>query len=226
MSAAGSGWVIERHAGAAGDLHGLGDPESPRRTARLMRIDRPALVLGSTQRAEIVDSRRAEREGVDVVRRRSGGGAVFLRPGDHVWMDLLVPVGDRIWDDDVSAAAHWAGASWAAALLALGWPQVDVHRGGLVKTGYSRLVCFAGLGPGEVHAGDRKVVGLSQRRNRHWTRIQTIAYLAWEPIHLVDLLVLEASEKAAVLDALDRVVGVEVDGDDLAGSVLSALPRH
>jgi len=192
-----------------------------------MRIDRPALVLGSTQRADVVDSAGAERRSIDVVRRRSGGGAVLLTPDDHVWIDLLVPAGDPRWDDDVTRAAHWAGECWAGALEGLGWTPVTVHRGGLVKTEFSRLVCFAGLGPGEVSVGPRKVMGLSQRRSRSWTRIQTIAYLSWRPGDLVSLLALDPADRTGVLEALETAVsGLDCAGDDLAAAVLAALPRR
>ena len=57
----------------------------------MFEVDRPALVLGSTQRAEVVDERACADAGVEVVRRRSGGGAVLLEPGAVVWFDVVVP---------------------------------------------------------------------------------------------------------------------------------------
>ena len=38
------------------------------------------------------------------------------------------------------------------------------------------MVCFSGRGPGEVFSGDKKVVGLSQRRTRDWIRFQTLVH--------------------------------------------------
>ena len=43
------------------------------------------------------------------------------------------------------------------------------------------MVCFAGVGTGEVSVGDRKLVGLSQRRTRTGARFQCLVHLAWEP---------------------------------------------
>src|SRR5690606_10658151 len=99
--------------------------------------------------------------GVELARRRSGGGAVLLDDDAAVWLDVLVPRGDPLWSDDVVVAAHWLGDAWVAALAELGLAGA-AHRGGLVRRPWSELVCFAGLGPGEVTVGGRKVVGVSQ----------------------------------------------------------------
>lgn len=216
-------WRIEQHKGRAGDLHRLSDPQRPQRTVRVFDVERAALVLGSTQRIDIVDVERAEQAGVDVVGRRSGGGAVLLRPGEQVWIDLLVPVGDRLWRDDIVVAARWAGAAWATALDQLGVGPTRVHTGGLVRTDWSDLICFAGMGPGEVTADGQKVVGLSQRRSRTWTRIQTLAYSTWDPMALIDVLRMPASERGLSLVAIDRVQVVPAD-ENVVASVLEALP--
>ena len=44
----------------------------------------------------------------------------------------------------------------------------------MVETPWSELVCFAGVGPGEVLLGAGKLVGLSQRRTRHGIRVQCL----------------------------------------------------
>lgn len=146
--------------------------------ARVLEVDGPSLVLGSSQPLDLVDSERATAAGVAVARRRSGGGAVHLGPGRQVWVDLLVPRGDRLWDDDVIRAAIWAGETWSAAVASLAGEPASVHRGRSAGGRWGRLICFAGLGPAEVTVGGRKVVGISQRRSRDWTRIQTMARLA------------------------------------------------
>lgn len=171
-------WTVERGCGPAASLLGLADPPGPARTARVLEVDGPCLVLGSSQKLELIDSERAAAAGVAVARRRSGGGAVFLDAGRQVWVDLLVPRGDRLWDDDVVRAANWAGELWSAAAASFTDEPVAVHRGRSAGDRWGRLICFAGLGPAEVSAGGRKIVGISQRRSRHWTRIQTMARIA------------------------------------------------
>jgi lipoate-protein ligase A len=75
----------------------------------------------------------------------------------------------------------------------------------MVRTAWSSLVCFSGLGPGEVHAGGRKVVGISQRRTRGWARFQCAAYLRWDPDALVALLAEPRPPVAALTDAVREV---------------------
>ena len=116
-------------------------------------------MLGSAQPAGIVSAPRAKASGTEVVRRRGGGGAVLLRPGDHLWVDAWIPRHDPLWDADVADAAAWVGAWWAAALGAFGVGDLTVHRGRAEPGRHGGLVCFAGRGPGEVLQGDRKVMG-------------------------------------------------------------------
>jgi lipoate-protein ligase A len=160
----------------------------------------PALVLGSTQAAPPPVG-----GGVDVVRRRSGGGAVLVEPGQLVWVDVFVPAGDPLWDDDVGRAFGWLGRAWAAAL---GDPRAVVHDGPLVQTPWSRAVCFAGLGPGEVTTGGAKVVGMAQRRTRAGALFQCAALRAWDPAPLVALLGLPPQ---AAEDLAGVARGVDVD---------------
>lgn len=166
--------VDERHDTAA-VLHGTDPFADGPVTDPLIRVcdpSRPAIVLGSRQTDDLLDLDRVGRAGLDVVRRRSGGGAVLLRPDAIVWIDLVVPHG--VAPDDVRGSMIWAGECWRRALVACGADPgvLDLHRGGMVCTPWSGLVCFAGLGPGEITVGGAKLVGLSQRRTRHGLRIQ------------------------------------------------------
>jgi len=174
------------------------------------------MVLGATQRDVVVSG------GIDVVRRRSGGGAVLLRPGEVVWVDFLVPRGDRLWEDDVGRSVWWVGEVWRAALADLG-VSGTVHRGALNEGRWGGLVCFAGRGPGEILVDGRKVVGISQRRDRSGARFQCTALLAWPADVLVDLLGLTPTDEA-LRDLAAAAAPVEVDPDELVGSLLSHLP--
>lgn len=186
----------------------------------LLRADHPAVVLGSTQPDTSVDRRRAGAEGFDVVRRRSGGGAVVLEPGAVVWVDVLVPVADRLWSVDVGRAFGWLGETWVDALAALGVREARWHDGPLVRTLWSDRVCFAGLGPGEVTVGGRKVVGMSQRRTRDAALFQCAALLRWDAREAADLLGLDATA-GAELEGM--ATGLGVDGDALEGAFLQAV---
>ena len=173
---------------------------------------RPAVVLGSTQRPTVVDTGAVEAAGLDVVRRRSGGGAVLVTPDDPVWVDVWVPAGDPLWTADVSGAFAWLGSTWAGALGRLGVPDTEVQGPGPgVCTRWSSLVCFGGVGAGEVTVADRKVVGLAQRRNRAGAWFHGACVLRWEPSLLLELLDLSPGERAAAAAGLRAVVAGVAD---------------
>lgn len=191
------------------------------------RVPRPALVLGSTQPAADADAGRAAAAGVEVVRRRSGGGAVLVGPHDPVWLDVWLPRGDPLWSDDVVVAATWVGEWWAAWLRGHGARGLAVHRGGSTGGPLARRVCFAGVGPGEVTAGGRKVVGVAQWRCREGALFHACAYRRWRARPLVDLLAVPAAGRAAVADRLEgAATGIEVlcGGTPAVDGLVAALP--
>jgi lipoate-protein ligase A len=200
-------------------------PDPLRREVWVSETIGSALVLGSAQRDEVVDRAACADAGIDVVRRRSGGGAVLVDPGSLLWVDVLLPTGDPLWDDDVSRAFLWLGEAWAGALADLGG-VATVHRGALQRTRWSDLVCFGGLGPGELtDAAGRKVVGISQRRTRAGARFQCAALGSWDPSLLVSLLALSPADRdAATAELASAAAGIGEDLDALLGAFLERLP--
>jgi lipoate-protein ligase A len=197
-------------------------PEPATRAVWVLEPTAPALVLGSTQGEELVDRAAADRVGVDVVRRRSGGGAVLVAPGDPTWVDVIVPAGDPLWEADVGRAALWLGRAWRAALAELGVAPAEVHEGALACGPLGRLVCFATVGAGEVTAPDRrKLVGISQRRTRARARFQCAAYGRWDPDPLAELLGLDADGRRAVAAG---AVGTGRTPAELVAALLRQLP--
>ncbi|MEP6296180.1 MAG: hypothetical protein ABJ382_02555, partial [Ilumatobacter sp.] len=174
----------------ASEFHAQAIPEPARPEVWVHDVTRPALVLGSTQRADgIVDTEACERAGFEVVRRRSGGGAVLLVPGEVTWVDVILPAGAPGWSDDVHRPMVWLGERLAEAFTAAGIEGSRVHAAGLIATEHSRLICFDGLGPGELTLGDAKLVGVSQRRTRTAARLQCCWYSSYDPATLTRLLV-------------------------------------
>jgi len=188
-------------------------------------VTRPAVVLGSTQPLDDVDQLTAASAGFDVVRRRSGGGAVLVEPGAVAWVDVVLPRSDPLWDDDVGRAFWWLGETWRLALASLGMTGAEVHRGGIVTSPWSSKVCFAGLGPGEVTVEGRKVVGMAQRRTRDGALFQCAVLIRWEPQHLLDLLVLGTEERAEAAAVLDNAVLVlDASVDEVEAALVAQLP--
>ncbi len=222
----GGPWLVEHHRGSATEFHGRPLPHPPRRAVWWFEVDRPALVLGSTQPEHVVDRRAAAAAGVEVVRRRSGGGAVWLAPGAVTWVDVVVPSSDPLWEPDVTRSSRWLGETWVRALTSLGVAGSEVHRGPMVDSEWSKLVCFAGLAPGEVTVAGRKVVGVSQRRTRAAARFQCAVLHRWDPAELLDHLDLGDPERAKALEDLGPVAaGVgTVTGAAVARAFEAALP--
>jgi len=199
------------------------------RVVELRRVERPAVVLGSTQRAGTLDAAACAAAGVDVVRRRSGGGAVLVRPADPLWCDVWLPRHDPLWDDDVTSAPHWVGEWWSSALRALGVDDASVHRGGMMAGPLSDVVCFAGIGPGEVTVAGRKLVGVAQWRCRQGGLFHCAAYRRWEPSSLLRLLAgpLDAAAREPVYEAavgLEQLLGHDEAPARIVDALVDALP--
>ena len=229
-------WTVERLSGPVSHL--LEEAEPPAAIGRMARVhivERPGLVLGSTQRLEIADQGRAAAAGVEILRRRSGGGAVLLSPGGQVWVDFFIPASDPLWSDDVAQAARWVGELWSGVIDPYVAGSASVHSGRLAADRWGRLVCFAGTGPGEIFVERLKVVGVSQRRSRHRARIQTTARLrdpsgapgsattggSLDELELLDLTSADRVAGRAVMAG--RCGSIPATHDDLAGALLRAL---
>jgi lipoate-protein ligase A len=215
---------IERLSGFADELL-AGVPESfDKPFAVVHELAATTLILGSSQRSdEVVDQYALEVRNIQVARRRSGGGAVLISPGRSIWIDVLIPRADVRWSDDVVEAAFWLGDIWAGAFGDLG-VKAEVHRVGLEKNRWGRIVCFAAMGPGEVAIDGRKVVGISQRRTRSGARFQCLVHEQWDPQALLEVLNLSALERMDALAQLGSVAaGAGVSLLDLERAVLDRL---
>lgn len=230
-----SSWEVHRCQGTAAELHGLGLVETPGvvRSLWRMEVTGPAVVLGSVQAGD-ADRVRADARGLgpaphggspggcvgvpEVAVRRSGGGAVRLEPNNGLWLDVVIPRADPLWVNDVSHSARWLGQVWMQALKTLG---VDgrVHDGPADRHRHARAACFAGVGPGEVVSGGRKLVGIAQRRTRQGARLQCVVYS--QPPEIDDLVAVVGGD-LALADHLRATTGVV----EAAPDVLFAAVRH
>jgi len=129
------------------------------------------LVLGSAQPEESVDRAACAADGVRVLRRGSGGGAVLCDPA-LLEVDVALPAGHPLLVDDVSESYRFLGEAWRDALAELGVDgrlvAVDEARAATdERRAAARVACYAGLSPYEVVDRDgAKLVGFCQRRRR------------------------------------------------------------
>jgi hypothetical protein len=94
-----------------------------------------------------------------------------------------------------------------------------------VENPWSRRVCFAGLGAGEVVVGPRKLVGISQRRTRDGARFQCVVHRSWDPVPLLGLLALDDLERAYGLGQLaDVATGLDTDPATVVDALVASLP--
>lgn len=199
-------WVISTTRGSAEGFHNTPMQADPHHSARICLIDAPSIVLGSTQSKNLIDLEAAAAEGIEVCKRRSGGGIVLLIPRQHIWVDIEVPRGSPLWVDDVGKAFHWLGHLWAGVLrssIRPGGPRITV----CTEPSRERHdICFAGKGHGEVFIESHKVVGLSQKRTRTATRFQCLCLAAWDTDMHLKLLNSDAPRAAATLDSVKSTV--------------------
>jgi lipoate-protein ligase A len=187
----GARYELSRWRGSAAEFHARAVEAPVAPAIWVFDVTTPALVLGSAQPWAAANATACAAAGVEVVRRRSGGGAVLLDPGDIVWFDVVVPaeVLERAGAGaDVARSMTWLGRAIDAALTSLGVDGTAVHAGPMATTAWSRTVCFDGVGPGEVVAATGKLVGISQRRTRAGARFQCAVHTRWSPERLVALL--------------------------------------
>jgi len=216
-------WPLRRREGSAGDLHAA-PPDPDRRQVVVSVVNGPAIVLGSSQ-PDPVDHDRAGAAGVEVVRRRTGGGAVWLERDDPLWVDVCLPHDDPLADDDVGRAAMWVGETWAGALEDLGLEDVAVCCSTTRPSGdLSRLLCFGGRGPGEVTVGGSKVVGIAQRRTRSGALFSCAVASTLRVRDLVDLLDPTVVDHEAAMAALRGATGARASHESLTAALLSRMP--
>ena len=208
-------WQIEKWAGPAAEFHAMTLP--PRRCLWAVTPERPALVLGSSQSMSVINMARAEEIGIDVVSRRSGGGAVWLDPAQTVWIDIVIPSSDSLWVDDVPRSMLWLGRAFAQILD----DDTDVFDGRYEATDLARDYCFGGRAPGEVMRHGAKVVGISQRRTKDSARFQCVAYRSYDTDVVASLFL----DPARAQSVRETTVGLVPDSlTDVVGALSRAIP--
>ena len=210
---------LVRSQSTASEFHARVVPDPAQREIWWHDITSPALVLGSTQDVAVVDVDACRRAGVEVVRRRSGGGAVLLVPGDVTWIDVIVPAGSVGWAADIHAPMVWLGGLLRDAFASVvgGGIDLEVHNAAMRSTAWSSMICFDGVGAGELLVDGRKLVGISQRRTRHAARLQCCWYSSYDAAALVELL--EPSVRPSVND----LAPIATIPADLARAAVGAL---
>lgn len=206
--------------------HATPFPDPVRRQVWFFEPTDRAIVLGSTQRLADLDLGEVARRGLATVRRRSGGGAVLIDPAASTWFDVWLPGDDELFDRDVSRSTDWLGELVVDVLEAVGITGAQAVREG-TRTRWSRLVCFAALGAGEVVVAGRKAVGISQRRTRAGARFQVLIPHRWDAVETAALFALAAADRDELTEVLQGAVApVDVAPDVLRDAVERAFSER
>lgn len=133
-------------------------------TIRFFAWEPPCLSLGYGQPLDgSVDTDACRRLGVGIVRRPTGGGAIYHDgPERELTYSVAATAGDLGIGPDLLETYHWIGRALLRGLneLGAGAEMVAVGGGG----GPAPAFCFARTGAFEIEVGGRKLVGSAQRR--------------------------------------------------------------
>ncbi|MDA8262675.1 MAG: hypothetical protein M0Z47_07575 [Actinomycetota bacterium] len=168
---------IEAIEASAAEIHARHRQAPTRRQVWICTPSSNALILGSAQRLAENHESFAARHGFELARRSSGGTGVVVVRGGAVWVDIGLPPGDPLLVDDVSRSFSPISLAWSEALALFGLRGAQPYSGPMHKGGRLSEVCFAGRASGELLVGERKLVGMSQRRSGHGAWFHTMVYL-------------------------------------------------
>ena len=160
------------------------------------------LVIGSAQTEASINRAACDADGIPVIRRGSGGGAVLCDPG-LLEVDVALPAGHALLGDDVTESYRFLGRAWVEALAAVGVAGrlVTVEEARALsddRRAAARAACYAGLSPYEVVDPDgRKLVGLCQRRRRGAALFQCSLACGRDPAEVVRYVHVDAAQLSA-----------------------------
>ncbi|HKK07370.1 MAG TPA: biotin/lipoate A/B protein ligase family protein [Gemmatimonadota bacterium] len=133
-----------------------------RAVLRLYRWDPPCLSFGRNQRADgRYDVEDARRQGIDLVRRPTGGRAVY----HHRELTYSVTAPAGAWGGLRESYRRINGALLLG-VQRLGARAREAGRSGARAPGPGTRACFRDPLPGEITAGGRKLIGSAQWRDR------------------------------------------------------------
>lgn len=192
--------------------------------------NRESLVLGFSQKPEVLNAEAVLASGIPIYHRRAGGTAVLVGP-HMLSLDAVLPANHPLVLADVVESYRWFGEAWVETLQQLGIQSRSVSpteahtQRALLKLPATRdyemllhRACYGSYSSYEVVAGQRKVVGLDMIRRRAGSLLQAGVLLHWETGTLAKLLGHTPEEQALLRTGLqERAVGI----DTLAGRVIT-----
>lgn len=192
-------------------------------TVRFYAWSPPAVSLGRHQPdPEPAALESLSARGVDVVRRPTGGRAVWHGPvSQELTYSVVVPRGEPPLDVGLVEAYRRIHAALADGLAALGADVALAPRSRPTPRPASRLACFAASVPYEITSGRAKLVGSAQRRTRQALLQHGSIPLAGDQSALREAWPESLDPRAAT--TLSAAAGRPVGFDEAAASLAAAL---
>jgi lipoate-protein ligase A len=195
-------------------------------TVRCFAWSPPTVSLGYGQPLDRhVDVAACRRLGVGIVRRLTGGSAVYHDGPERELTYSVVAAADDIGGGarDLLHSYQWIGRALAAGLQALGAPveMVGVARGDEPTPAF----CFARTGSCEIEIGGRKLVGSAQRRFGR-TFLQHGSILLGVDADRLAAIFPTTADPLATLTTLEAALGHRPKFDDVAATLAAAFERE
>jgi lipoate-protein ligase A len=195
-------------------------------TVRFFAWEPPTVSLGYGQPLDRhVDLAACRRFGVGVVRRLTGGSAIYHDGPERELTYGVVASADDIGGGarDLLYSYQWIGRALATGLRALGAP---VEMAGVASgDAPTPAFCFARTGSCEIEVGGRKLVGSAQRRYGR-TFFQHGSILLGVDAARMSAIFPTTDAPLATLTTLEAALGHRPKFDDVASALAEAFARE
>ena len=195
-------------------------------TLRMYRWNRRTLTVGSFQSLAMWDEPACRRDGVEVVRRITGGRAVLH--GSDLTYSISAPAGLSVFPESLRATFHAISRGLVAGLISLG-VDARAEPGPAGTPARGTPDCFASTSWYEITISGRKIIGSAQRRWADGFLQQGSIMLTADPTAVSNYLGcrgLESAPEAArsgLFDLVGRDWPIEVMYDAVAQGFRTAL---
>jgi lipoate-protein ligase A len=194
-------------------------------TLRFFAWAPPCLSLGYGQPLDgSVDTQACRRLGVGIVRRPTGGGAIYHDgPERELTYSVVATAGDLGIGPDLLETYHWIGRALLRGLNGLGAGAAMVAAGG--GGGPAPAFCFARTGAFEIEVDGRKLVGSAQRR-RSTSFLQHGAILLGVDEARLRAVFPATREPLSTMTTLEAATGRRPAFDEVALALATAFERE
>jgi len=174
-----------------------------RPTFRVYRWDPYCVSLGYHQDIKEIDAQKCAEKGYDIVRRETGGRAVFH--SEELTYSMIIPRSSIHFSDSILEVYNKISNVLVRALKASGVDDADLKKGKapdfkeLYKDKLSSI-CFSSTSTFEVVLGEKKLVGSAQKRLKDSVLQHGSILVGEKHLELIDLLSISPDLKGRFLE--------------------------